>query len=59
VQAILKNVPRGLGAIVVYGTVVALTYPKFGVWLGTLAGYAAATLYLVVLHIPFFRKTTG
>jgi hypothetical protein len=56
VQAILKNVPRGLGAIVVYGTVVALSYPKFGVWLGTLAGYAAATVYLVVLHIPFLRK---
>lgn len=56
VRAILKNVPKGLGAIVVYGIMVALSYPRFGIWLGTLGGYAAATIYLLALHIPVFRK---
>lgn len=59
VQAILKHVPQGLGAIVVYATTVALTYPELGIWLGTLGGYAAATLYLVVLHLPFLRRSAG
>jgi len=56
VRSILKNVPTGLGAIVVYGLMVSWTYPKLGIWLGTLAGYAASTTYLAVLHIPVLRK---
>jgi len=56
VRAILKNIPNGLGAIVVYGLVVSLAYPRFGIWLGTLFGYAAATVYLAALHLPVLRK---
>jgi uncharacterized membrane protein (GlpM family) len=56
VRSIIKNVPRGLGAIVVYGVVVALAYPHHGIWLGTLEGYLAATLYLVALLVPAYRR---
>jgi hypothetical protein len=56
VWSIIKNVPRGIGAIVVYGVVVAAVYPRHGIWLGTLEGYLAATLYLLVMLIPVNRR---
>jgi hypothetical protein len=57
VWAILKNVPKGLGSIVVYGFVIALTYPRHGIWLGTLEGYLAAAAYLFLLHLPIMLRT--
>jgi uncharacterized membrane protein (GlpM family) len=50
VKTIIKNVPRGLGSLIVYAMVVAASYPRLGIAWGTLLGYLAATLYLVMLE---------
>lgn len=50
VRTILKNVPRGLGSLLVYVLVVAAAYPSLGVAKGTLLAYAAATAYLVAIE---------
>jgi hypothetical protein len=50
VHAILKNVPRGIGALLVYALAVSLFYPQSGIIWGTLMAYGFATLYLVVLQ---------
>lgn len=49
VRTIIKNVPRGLGALLTYALVVAATYADLGIVAGTVLGYLAATLYLVIL----------
>lgn len=49
-RTILKNVPRGLGSLLVYVLVVAAAYPPLGVAKGTLLAYAAATAYLVAIE---------
>lgn len=59
VWTILKNVPRGLGAIVVYAFVIALAYPRHGIWLGTIEGYLAAFAYLALLHLPMMLRTAS
>lgn len=50
VRTVIKNVPRGLGSLLIYTLVVAATYADLGIVWGTLLGYLAATLYLVVLE---------
>jgi len=50
VYAILKNVPKGIGSLVVYCLAVALLYPTSGIYLGTLLAYVLATLYLLIIH---------
>jgi hypothetical protein len=49
-HAILKNIPRGLGSLLVYALSVTLFYPSQGVFLGTLIAYAFATVYMVLLQ---------
>jgi hypothetical protein len=56
IWTILKNVPKGLGAIIIYAVIVALTYPQHGIWWGTLEGYLGACAYLFLLHLPASRK---
>ncbi len=51
VRAILKNVPRGLGALVVFGIVIGLAYPVWGIYWGTMAGYLAAGIYLLAITL--------
>lgn len=48
VWTILKNVPRGLGALVAFGITVSLAFPGYGIWWGTLLGYLSASVYLLV-----------
>jgi hypothetical protein len=50
VHAILKNVPRGLGSLLVYALTVSLFYPTQGIFLGTLLAYGCATAYMLVLQ---------
>jgi hypothetical protein len=50
VWTILKNVPRGLGALVAFGIAVNLTFPSCGIWWGTLLGYLAAAAYLLAVQ---------
>ena len=50
VRTIIKNVPYGLGSLLVYALVVAATYTDLGVSWGTVLGYLAATRHLVLLE---------
>ena len=45
--AILKNAPKGIGAVVIISLAVSLSYPVYGVYAGTVLAYAMATVYLV------------
>lgn len=51
VYTILKNVPRGLGSVVIYSLAVVLWYPSCGIYLGTVLAYVFATLYLLLIHL--------
>ena len=57
VRTIIKNIPRGLGSLLIYALVVATTYADLGIVWGTLLGYLAATLYLVM--IEYRRSRSG
>ncbi|OSQ35632.1 hypothetical protein [Thalassospira mesophila] len=46
VHTVIRNFPRGMGALLIYIVSVSYTYPLFGVGVGTLLAFAAATLYL-------------
>ena len=50
VRAIIRNVPRGMGSLLIYTLTVAVTYPPLGIAWGTIIGYLAATVYLVLLE---------
>ncbi len=56
VQTIIKNVPRGLGSLVVYAMVVAEATTRVGIGWATGLGYLAATAYLVVLEYGLRRN---
>ncbi|WP_027967596.1 hypothetical protein [Halomonas halocynthiae] len=47
VVTIIKHFPAGLGALLSYTLCVSLTYPSLGLALGTLSGFAVATLWLL------------
>ncbi len=50
-HAILKNVPKGLGSLVVYSLAVSTLYPSYGIAMGTLLAYVLATLYLLAVQL--------
>ncbi len=54
VHTIIKNLPLGLGSLIVYALLVALTYGSFGIFLGTIFSFAAATAYLLA-YVVIFR----
>ena len=47
VHTVIRNFPRGLGALWVYILAVTVGYPVLGLGLGTLCAFGAATAYLV------------
>jgi hypothetical protein len=47
VHTVIRNFPRGMGALWVYILAVTLGYPVLGLGLGTLCAFGAATVYLV------------
>jgi hypothetical protein len=51
VYSILKNVPRGLGSLVIYSFAVFFFYPGSGIYGGTAIAYALATIYLIVVQL--------
>ncbi len=59
VRTIIKNVPRGLGSLLVYAMVVAASYPGLGIAWGTILGYLAATLYLILIEYGMRGKVAG
>jgi uncharacterized membrane protein (GlpM family) len=56
VHTIIKNFPLGLGSLIIYTLVVTVSYPRWGVILGTAAAFAAATLYLAAWGLVWQRK---
>ncbi len=48
-HTIIKNLPTGLWSLVLYTLAVSFAYPRWGIYWGTLAGYAVATVYLLGL----------
>ena len=56
VHTIIKNFPLGLGSLIVYAILVALTYESLGIFRGTLVAFAAATGYLLVFAVFVRRK---
>lgn len=57
-HTILKNVPKGLGAIIAYALTVYFTYPTLNVAAGTLAAFGSATVYLL-LYVFVVRRIRG
>ena len=55
VHTIIKNVPRGLGAVIMYVITVFFAYPAFGVYRGTLMAFGAATIYML-LYFYYMNK---
>lgn len=49
VHTIIKNFPKGMGALVLYAISVYLLYPRLGIYAGTLAAFAVASLYLAAI----------
>lgn len=47
VATVIKHYPAGLGSLLCYALWVSLAYPSLGLALGTIGGFAAATLWLV------------
>ncbi|MEQ5774281.1 MULTISPECIES: hypothetical protein [unclassified Thalassospira] len=47
VHTVIRNFPRGMGALLIYIVSVSFTYPRFGIGEGTLLAFGAATIYLV------------
>jgi len=50
VYTLIKYYPLGLGSLIIHSLVVALTYDRWGVTTGTLAGLLCASLYLACYH---------
>lgn len=53
-HTIIKNVPTGLWSLVFYSLTVSFTYPRYGIYWGTIISFGVATIYLFTL--PLFNK---
>jgi hypothetical protein len=47
VAAVIKHYPAGLGSLLCYALCISLTYDSLGLTMGTLIGFAVATLWLM------------
>lgn len=47
VHTIVKNVPRGLGAVIMYIVTVSFAYPAYGIYAGTALSFLMATVYML------------
>lgn len=48
-HTVIKNMPQGLGSLVVYSLTISIAYPQLGIYWGTLLSFGMATLYLLAL----------
>lgn len=56
VHTIIKNVPRGLGAVIMYVLTVFFAYPLYGVYRGTLMAFGTATVYMLIYFYAMNRN---
>jgi hypothetical protein len=57
-HTVVKNMPQGLGSLVVYSLTVAAAYPRLGITWGTLLAFATASAYLALLAALSQRRST-
>lgn len=50
VHTIIKNVPIGMFSLIIYSLSISIVYPLYGIYLGTIISFGAATLYLIVYN---------
>lgn len=58
-HAFIKSVPIGIFAVILYSLTVAVSYPLYGVYHGTLLAFTLATGYLIIfsfVKVKFFKK---
>jgi hypothetical protein len=55
-HTVIKNLPTGLFSLVLYTLTISFTYPAWGIYWGTLAGYAVATVYLLGVALIQWRR---
>ena len=48
-HTVIKNVPTGLWSLILYSLTISFVYPRIGIYWGTLASFAIATVYLLGL----------
>ncbi len=56
VHTIIKNVPHGLGTLIIYSLTVSLAYPAYGIYIGTVVSFLAATVYLIVYRFAAIKQ---
>lgn len=57
VHTIIKNVPIGIFSLILYSLTVSITYPIYGIYLGTALAFGVATIYLIIYQlIRKFRR---
>jgi hypothetical protein len=54
-HTVIKNLPTGLWALLLYSLTVSAAYPRLGIYWGTLVGFAVATVYLLMFAL-FIRR---
>jgi hypothetical protein len=47
-HTVIKNLPSGLWALLLYSLTISISYPLIGIYWGTLVGFTVATLYLLI-----------
>jgi len=47
VHTIIKHVPIGMFSLIIYSLTISMVYPLYGIYLGTLISFGAATVYLL------------
>lgn len=57
-HTVIRNIPTGLWALVLYSLAVSYAYPRLGIYWGSLAGFGIATLYLLALA-RFLMRAPG
>jgi uncharacterized membrane protein (GlpM family) len=55
-RAFLKNLPKGLGSIIVYTLAVRVFYPMWGIYIGTAAGYGLAAIFVIAVELMPGRR---
>ncbi|OKH89824.1 hypothetical protein [Thalassospira sp. TSL5-1] len=59
VHTVIRNFPRGMGALLIYIVAVSYTYPQFGAGVGTVLAFGAATIYLVGYSSVVWWRSRG
>lgn len=53
-HTVLKNFPRGLWTVLIYSLTISWSYPKLGIYIGTVVGYVVATIVLFAINWRVF-----